>query len=168
MVKVKVFLFLLLIIGIMIYPLFNTNYKIIKNEKSNELLAGVIFKNANFYIYNNDKLEKKGNFETLKVYKNKYVVYNLKALNIIKNEKYELYEAIFQNDIITGYKVTYANPDLTINTQKAVYDKNTRILNGGKFKLFAKDFRGYGESFQVDDKKDLYAQNIKYFLKVEK
>ena len=47
-------------------------------------------------------------------------------------------------------------------------NKNTKILNGGKFELYSKNFRGYGESFEVDDKKDLYAQKITYYLKVEK
>ena len=60
------------------------------------------------------------------------------------------------------------NSDFKLITKFAEYDKETKILNGGKFKLFAKDFKGYGSSFQVDEKKDLYAQNIKYLLKVEK
>jgi len=166
---VKVLFFLLLVFGIMFYPLIisgNVNYKSSVKLKPKKV-ADVTLENGKFFIYNNE-LEKKGDFKVLDIYKKGYVAFYLNAFDVIKNEKYRSYKTVFKNKYITGYDVWYKNKDIELKTKKAIYNKDTKILNGGKFELYSQDFRGFGGSFKIDNKKDLYAENITYYIKVEK
>ena len=164
---VKVLLFFVLIFGIMFYPLITDNYKTIKPNGSGTELPDVEVKDGKFFIYNGI-LEKKGDFKILNIYKKDYIAFKLNVYDLLKFEIYKSSKTVFKGDIITGYNVRYKNKDMELNTKIAHYDKNTKIINGGKFELYSKDFRGYGENFEVDNKKDLYAQKITYYLKVEK
>ena len=164
---VKVLLFAGIIIGVMIFPLFNIDYKNTEGKVTAKQLPEIEFEKGKFYIYNS-QLEKTGTFDRFSIYKKGYIAIDLNVKDIIKKEEYKAKKTVFKGELVTGYDVIYKNSDFTLITKFARYDKETKILNGGKFKLFAQDFKGYGENFQVDDKKDLYAQNIKYFLKVEK
>jgi hypothetical protein len=164
---VKVLLFAGIIVGIMIFPLFNIDYKNAKSKAIMQKLPEIEFEKGKFYIYNT-WLEKKGEFNKLSISKNCYIANDLIIKDLVKKEEYQAKKTVFKGEFITGYDVIYKNSDFKLITKFAEYDKETKILNGGKFELFAKDFKGDGENFQVDDKKDLYAQNIKYFLKVEK
>ncbi|GAB6073837.1 hypothetical protein [Nautilia lithotrophica] len=158
-----------MVFGIMFYPLFISSGKNIPHQikKKTLSLPDVKVEDGEFYIYKK-ALEKKGKFKILNVYKKGYIAFDLNAKDLLKNEEYKSSKTIFKDDIVTGYKVWYKNKDIELNTKKAIYNKKTDILKGGKFQLFAKDFRGYGNEFFVDDNKNLYAKNITYYLKVEK
>jgi lipopolysaccharide export LptBFGC system permease protein LptF len=164
---VRVLLFIVVIIGIIIFPLFNIDYKNIEEKVIAKQMPEVEFEKGEFYLYNK-QLEKIGMFDKLSFDKKKYIAINLKIKNIIQKEEYKARKTVFKGELIRGYDVIYKNKDFELITNFAQYDKTTKILNGGQFTLLAKNFKGYGESFQVDEKKDLFAQNIKYFLKVEK
>jgi hypothetical protein len=164
---VKVLLFVGIIMGVMIFPFFNVDYKNTENKVIKKHFPKIEFEKGEFYLYNT-YLEKTGVFDKLNIYKNSYIAIGLNVKDLLKKEEYQAKKTVFKNQLVTGYDVIYKNSNFKLITKFAEYDKETNILNGGKFKLFAKNFKGYGSSFQVDEKKDLYAQNIKYLLKVEK
>ena len=164
----KIIFFLFFLAGVMLYPVFIGNEKYeSKPVFSSQKIPNVVFEKGRFFLYDKN-LSKVGNFKTLEIYKNEYVSYAIKIKDILKNESYEAEKTLFKNDIITGFDVVYKNEDLTLLTDKAVYDKETKILSGEKFKLFAKDFKGFGENFEIDNNHNIYAQNIIYYLKVKK
>jgi len=167
---VKAVIFFITVTGIMFYPvIISTNKSISGQSEERQIskLPDVKVENGEFYIYKKI-LEKKGDFKILNVYKKGYVAFNLNVNDLLKNEKYKSSKTTLIDNIVTGYDVWYKNNDIELITEKAVYNKKTDILKGGKFKLFAKDFRGYGKEFFVDSKRNLSAQNITYYLKVEK
>ena len=164
---VKVLLFVGGIVAIILFPLFNIEYKNTEDKRTIKQLPEIEFEKGKFYLYNTF-LEKQGKFNKLSINKNYYIANDLIVKDLVKKEEYQAKKTVFKNQLVTGYDVIYKNSDFKLITKFAEYDKETKILTGGKFKLFAKDFKGYGSSFQVDEKKDLYAQNIKYLLKVEK
>ncbi|WP_456479640.1 hypothetical protein [Nautilia sp.] len=165
---VKITVFGLLVLGIMFYPLTLGNRITVNGKKIKTVkLPEVEFEKGNFLIYDT-VLEKKGKFDLLKIYKKEYIVYNLNMADLIKAENYKASKTVFKKSCITGYNVTYKNRDLELITNKAFYDKNRKILKGGQFRLYSKDYRGVGSSFVVNSKKDLYARDITYYLKVGK
>jgi len=169
---VKILFFVAAVLGIMFYPVVVSNNETKKTHKNNlkiKNLPDVQVENGKFFIYNK-LLEKKGDFEKLNIYKNKnkYVAFKLNADNVLTNEKYKSPKTILNGDLITGYDVWYKNKDYELKTVHAVYNQKSKILRGGQFKVFSKNFRGYGKKFKVDDKQDIYSQNITYYIKVEK
>jgi len=167
---VKVVVFFIIVSGIMFYPLFINNTKhISKHRVKNQVLSvpDINIEEGKFFIYKKT-VEKKGDFKTLNVYKKKYVAFDLKVKDILKNEQYKSSKAIFKENIIEGYKVWYKNKDIELITNQAVYNKKTDVLKGGKFELYSKNFKGYGNEFTVDNKKNISANDITYYLKVEK
>ncbi len=160
---VKAIIFFIFITGVMFYPLIINNNKTIKIVKVKKL-PNVEVEKANFYIY--DKiLSKKGNFKKLNIYKNKYIIIDLNATDLLKSQYYQASKTIFKNIIATGYNVWYKNRDIKLYAKTAYYNKNTNTLHGKKFELYSKNFEGFGESFEIDNKKNLNAQKITYYLK---
>ena len=165
---VKAVFFFMIVLGIMFYPLFiYTGKNIPRQVKEKTLLfPNVKIEKGVFYIYKKT-LEKKGDFQILNIYKEKYVAFDLNVNDLLKNEKYKSSKTIFNKNIITGYDICYKNKDMELNTKEAVYDKKNDLLKGGKFQLFAKNFRGFGNKFFVDSNRNLFAENITYYLKVK-
>jgi len=164
---VKFFLFAAIIIGVMVFPLFSDVKGVQEQKVVAKELPEVVLKKSDFYMYDS-RLVKKGMFDELNIYKKGYIAYNLFVSDLEKNETYKAKKTVFKNKLITGYQVWYKNKDLELNTTQAQYDKETGVLDGGEFELYSKDFRGYGKNFEVDRNKNLFAQNITYFLKVDK
>jgi len=163
---VKVLLFFGLVLGVMFYPMAIASKESKKTALKSVTLPDVVFKNGRFYIYEG-KLAKTGEFSDFKMYNKGYVLTDLHLSDLIKNEEYRAHKTVLKDDNATGYKVWYKNKDLELSTKTAYYNKKTKILKGGTFKLLSDDFKGEGESFEVDDKKDLYARKITYYLKVK-
>ncbi|AZV46896.1 hypothetical protein C3L23_06310 [Nautilia sp. PV-1] len=164
---VKAVSFAVLVFGIMLYPLLMGEYKTTHTVKASAKLPDVEFNKGKFYIYNGE-LQKEGSFKKLDMYKKNYIAYDLNVKDLVKLEDYKADKTVFEDDLVTGYNVWYKNKDIELITNLAYYNKITKLLSGGKVKLYSKDFRGYGKSFKMDDKKNLYAKNIIYYLKVEK
>jgi hypothetical protein len=137
-----------------------------KESKIKEM-PDVKIENGKIFIYK-VKLAKKGNFKELDVFKKGYIAFDLNVTDLLKSENYIADKTVFKNNKIIGYVVRYKNKDIKLNTDRAVYDKNSKMLNGDKFELYSKNFKGYGKSFKIDENKNLYANNITYYLKVEK
>ena len=163
---IRILLFLGFLISVMIYPFFINDYKK-KIVVVNSVLPNVSFVNGNFKIYNGI-IEKKGSFSKLDVFNYGYVADNLFAQDMIKKEIYQVKKAVFKNRVIKGYDLSYKNKDLELHTKSAVYDKETKILDGGEFVLNTENIRGYGKAFEIDNNKNLYAQKITYYIKVDK
>ena len=163
---VKVLFFLIFVVFVMFYPLFlnSTPKKTVKSKSIN--LPNVEFLKGNFKLYEKN-LSKSGEFKDLKMYQKEYVVDKLYLRDVIKDETYMVKKAFFKDKIITGIGVKYTNPQFELITDKATYDKEIKILEGNKFIFLSNDFKGKGKSFQIDSKKDIYAQFIKFNLKVE-
>jgi hypothetical protein len=164
---VKISGFVLFLLIIIVYPLFINDYKENKNQNIKKTLPEITLIDGKFKIYDK-QLEKKGYFKKFDVFKNAYVANDLFAEDLLKKEKYTLNKAIFKNELIRGYNLIYENKDLLLKTKTATYNKQTKILNGGVFQIYAKEIKGYGNSFRIDNNKNLFAQNITYFIKVKK
>jgi hypothetical protein len=164
---VRALFFAVLVLGVMLYPLLMSEYKTTRIVKTSVNLPDVEFQKGKFFIYKG-QLQKEGGFKKLEMYKKNYIVYDLNVTDLVKSENYTAGKIVFKNNIITGYNVFYRNKDIELITDLAYYNKMTKILSGNDFKLFSKNFKGYGKSFKVDDKRNLYAENITYYLKVEK
>ena len=161
----KIILFFVFILIIIVYPmLISYNYKpFLKKFNRPE----IIINKGNFYIYS-PILEKKGDFNKFYLENNSYVVLDLYVKDLIKKEDYKAKKTIFENNLIKAKNVWYKNSKIELITNNAVYNKNKKILNGKKFKLYATNFRSFGDEFLVDENKKIKAKNIIYYLKVNK
>jgi hypothetical protein len=165
---VKTLFFFLFIITVVFYPLVvDENQEMPKKNLKASNLPDVEFFDGKFYIYQG-VLTKKGHFSVLKVYKKGYIAFKLDVDDLVKAENYKADRTVFKDNTVTGYNVIYKNADMELKTDVAHYYKDTKRLTGGKFQVFSKDFKGYGKNFRLNDKKDLYARNITYYLKVNK
>jgi len=84
---VKVLLFAGIIIGVMIFPLFNIDYKDTEGRVMAKQLPEIEFEKGEFYIYNT-QLEKIGAFDKLSFCKKNYIAIDLNVKDIIKKEEY--------------------------------------------------------------------------------
>ena len=161
----KIALFFIFILIIIVYPmLLSYNYKpLLKEVKKPE----IVINKGDFYIYSKI-LEKKGKFNKFYLEKNNYIALGLYVKDLIKKEEYKAKKTIFENDLIKSKDVWYKNSEMELITNSAVYDKTKKLLRGEKFKLYATNFRGFGDEFLVDENKKTKAKNIIYYLKVEK
>jgi len=160
--------FFILVLFIMIYPIFisNNNYKIIKqNQVEKKPLIEIV--DAKFKKYN-ILLESNGTFKKADIYKNYYQFVNLFVNNLIKKEKYFAKWAQKKNNLIKAKDAKYSNLNYKINAKRAVYYINKGFLKGWNFKFFSKNAKGEGTYFQVNKKKNLFAKDITYYIKVEK
>jgi len=164
---VKVLLFFGLVFGVMLYPLFISSNEKAKANVQIVKLPDVVFNDGKFYMYEGN-LSKTGKFKMFELYDKGYIVNSLYLSDLVRNEEYKAKRTVFKDDIVTGYDVWYKNRDFELITNLAHFDKHTKILEGGKFEIYSTDFKGRGNSFEIDNKKDLYAQNIIYYLKVKK
>jgi len=165
---VKAAVFILFVFGVMLYPVFLNG----KHEPNAPVKGGVLpevqFLDGMFYMYN-PKLAKKGSFKDFEVYsKEHYRLKNIYLNDLEKQEEYKAGTSDIKGALINGKDVWYKNSDFTLTTDKAQYDKTSKILTGGSFEVVSKDFRGFGKSFKLDSEKNIYAQNIVYYLKADK
>ncbi|EDM23866.1 hypothetical protein FE773_06095 [Caminibacter mediatlanticus TB-2] len=164
--KIKYLLFVFLVLIITLFPLFEQNPKKKEGKTKNDIIPTIIYKGI-YYFYENN-LTKYGNFTRLEIFKNKLLVDNLYLNNLI--EKYKLFskKAEYTKPIIKGFDVKYINDEYNLTTNFAIYNQKSKILKGKKFKVHSTNYKGFGDSFKVDKDKNIYATNIKYFIKVDK
>lgn len=161
----KIVLFFIFILIIIVYPmLISYNYKpsLEKNIKKPE----IVIDKGDFYIYSKI-LEKKGNFNKFYLEKNSYIALDLYVKDLIKKEEYKGKKTIFKDNLVKAKDVWYKNNEIELITNNAVYNKTKKLLRGGKFKLYATNFRGFGDEFLIDKNKKIDAKNIIYYLKVK-
>ena len=159
----KIVLFFVFIIIIIAYPiLISYNYK--PTLKDGIKKPGIIIDKGNFYIYALI-LEKKGNFDKFYLEENSYFALNLYVKDLTKKEEYKAKKAIFKNDLIKAKNVLYKDNKIKLTTNNAIYYKNKKLLEGGKFKLYSTNFKGFGNEFLLDKNKKIIAKNIIYYLK---
>ena len=161
----KIVLFFVFILIIIVYPmLISYNYKpFLKKFNRPE----IIINKGNFYIYS-PILEKKGNFSKFYLKNNDYIALDLYIKDLIRKEEYKAKRTVFKNDLIRAKDGWYKNSEIELITNKAIYYKNEKLLKGENFKLYATNFRGFGDEFLVDKNKKIQAKNIIYYLKVKK
>ena len=157
----KIVLFFIFILIIIVYPmLLSYNYKpLLKEVKKPE----IVIDKGDFYMYSG----KKGKFNKFYLEKNNYIALDLYIKDLIKKEEYKAKKAIFENNLIKTKEAWYKNSEMELTTNSAVYYKTKNLLKGGKFKLYATNFRGFGDEFLVDENKKIKAKNIIYYLKVK-
>ncbi|WP_457564741.1 hypothetical protein [Caminibacter sp.] len=164
----KITLFIVLLIIIIVFPVIEMgNYKQKKQYKIKHYVPTVLHY-GKYYIYNK-KLEKEGNFSVLNVYsKNRLVADNFTLRDLVKKSFLKSEIVWYTAPVLKGRNVYYQTDEYNLSTVLAIYNDKTKILNGEKFKFYGKTFRGYGNKFKVDEKNNIYADNIEYFLKVKK
>ena len=161
----KIVLFFIFVLIIIVYPmLISYNYKPFSNRTKK---PEIVINKGDFYIYSKI-LEKKGKFNKFYLEKNNYIALDLYVKDLIKKEEYKAKKTIFENDLIKSKDVWYKNSEMELIANNAVYNKSKKLLKGEKFKLYATNFRGFGDEFLVDKDKKTKAKNIIYYLKVEK
>jgi len=160
---VKVILFFLILIGIMVYPVFESkNIKTFKEYKIH--LPPVVLYKGKFFEYE-PNLTKKGSFTQL-VVDNKYKAFDLYLKNLQKKEEIFVKFATYKEPIVKGKEVKYFSDEYNVSANEAVYNTKTAILKGRFFEIYSNSFRGNGEDFVVKEK-DFNATKITYFLKVK-
>ena len=155
-----------IIILIMIFPLFFMNEKVKVIKENNETKPPVEIIGGSFEKYN-PLLEIRGNFKKLNFFNNYLEIEDLCAYNIIKKEQFFAKWALNEKETIKAKNVKYQNSDYNLTALTALYLKNAKILKGGEFKFYSSDARGIGKRFTVDKDKNIFAENITYYLKVK-
>jgi hypothetical protein len=164
---VKIVLFVLILIGIMIYPVIES--KNIKQTKTTTKKKPPIeFYTGEFYEYE-PNLAKTGTFKEFILKKDK----SYYAKNVYLNDKiakYDLYinEATYRGDKLFGKYVNYYSKEYNLTTDFAIYNTKTSHLNGDKFAFNSNTFKGFGVKFDIDKQRNIKAKDITYFLKVDK
>jgi hypothetical protein len=163
---VKILIFVLLLAGIMIYPIFESkNFKKIKEY--NTSLPPVVLKNGKFYEYE-PNLTKSGSFSEFIVNKTSYFGRDVLLDNLQAQEKIFLKKAFYKKPVLKGFDVKFVSKEYNLTTDKGIYNTQTSILKGEKFAFQAESFKGFGVNFIVDKNKNIKADDITYFLKVKK
>jgi len=166
--KIKYFIFFFIVTIVSIYPLFELKNQPRIKEYKNKLIIPTVIENGKYYIYEVN-LTKEGTFKKLEFYSHKKIkAYDFLLKNNITNEKLFSKIAIYKKPILKGFDVKYMNSEYNLTTKSAIYNQDKKTLKGGKFKLFSSNYKGYGKSFFVDENKNIYANDIKYFIKVDK
>ena len=160
----KIVLFFIFVLIIIVYPmLLSYNYKpFLKEVKKPE----IIINKGNFYVYSK-VLEKKGEFDRFYLEEDSYIALDLYVKDLIKKEEYKAKKTIFENNLTKAKDVWYKNSEIEIVTNKAIYDRVKELLKGEKFKLYATNFRGFGDKFLIDENKKIKAKDVVYYLKVK-
>jgi len=155
-----------IIVLIMVFPLFFMNEKFKAVKKSNVIKPPIEIIEGNFKKYN-PVLEITGSFEKLNFFKDYFEIKALSTDDVLKNERYFAKWALNKKDKIEAKNVKYQNSDYNLTTIKAVFLKKEKILKGGRFNFSSSDASGKGSSFTVDKDKNIFAENITYYIKVK-
>ena len=164
---VKIAFFLAILIGIIVFPIIEIT--IHKEKKIYEVKSyiPIIIKKGKYFLYNT-KLEKEGNFSVLKVYNKKTLEADDFLLKDLANDSVLISKTIkYTSPFLKGEKVKYLTKNYKIYTKFAIYNNKTKIVIGGEFNIYGESYKGFGENFIVDKENNVYAENIKYFLKVK-
>jgi hypothetical protein len=166
--KIKYFIFFFIVAVVSVYPLLESkNQPKIKEYKNKKIIPTVI-ENGKYYIYEVN-LTKEGSFKRLELYsQQKIKAYDFLLKNKITKEKLFSKTAIYKKPILKGIDVKYINNEYNLITKNAIYNQNKKTLKGGEFELYSVNYKGYGKSFFVDENKNIYAKDIKYFIKVDR
>jgi len=165
--KLKYILFFAVILGLSLYPLIEVKNQPKPENYKNRKIIPTLINDGKYFIYEVN-LSKKGAFERLEVFKSLIKAYKFSLRDLKKEETIISEKIIYKKPVLKGYNVLYTNKDYNITTDFAAYNQETKVLNGSKFKIFSTSYKGFGDSFMVDNEKNVFATNIKYFLKVEK
>jgi len=161
--KIKYFLFIIFLLIVAIFPIVKKNN--FKEINSKRVIIPTILYNGKYFVYEQN-LTKLGSFSKLEIFNNKINVYDFYLNNLI--DKYKLFsqKGNFVNPLLKGENVKYINQDYNLTTNFAIYNQKSKILKGKKFSVYSNNFKGFGDSFIVDKNKDIFATNVKYFIKV--
>ncbi len=163
---VKIAVFLILLIGIMIYPVIESkNIKKTKTYKTK--LPPVEFYLGEFYEYE-PNLTKFGTFDEFIVRKESYYGKRVFLNDKVANDQIYLDEATYRGKKLYGKYVNFYSDEYNLTTDFAIYDTVSGTLSGDKFAFTSRSFKGFGVKFDIDKNKNIKADKITYFLKVEK
>jgi len=163
MVKIKYFLFIIFLLVVSIFPIIKkNNFKKI-NLKS--AIVPTILYNGKYFIYEQN-LTKFGSFSKLEIFNNKINVYNFFLNNLV--DKYELFSSrgVYIKPFLKCENIRYINQEYNLTTNFAIYNQKLKILKGKNFSISSNNFKGFGDSFKIDKNRNIFATNIKYFIKV--
>ncbi len=165
--KLKFLFFFAVIVAVSIYPVLEVKNQPKPKKYENQKIIPTVIEKGKYFVYE-ENLTKKGSFEILEIYKkNLLKAFDFKLINIKKQEKLFSKKVLYKKPILDGTSVFYSNKDYNITTDFAKYNQKTKILKGGKFKLYSLSYKAFGKSFIVDKEKNIYATKIKYYLKVK-
>jgi len=163
---VKITLFFIIILGILIFPIFESkNYKKIQIKPIN--LPSLVINNGKFFKYDLN-LSKKGKFTKLISNKKRYVLNDITLEDVINKEILKAKNAELLNELVKLKNVSLKTSQYYIFAVDANYFNNSGIVKGSKFKLYAKNFKGCGTSFLIDKERNVKAKNVTYFIKADK
>ncbi len=163
---VRAVVFILIILGISLYPLLEIkNVKVIKEYKIKNFIPMQIDK-GRYFVYEVN-LTKMGSFDKLNIFEKKIVAFNFTFFDLLKHEDFFAKKAVYNKPELKVYILKYSNKDYNVSSDFAVYNKLKKTLRGSKFEILSANYRGYGSSFFIDSNKNIFAENINYFLKVK-
>jgi len=161
-----VFFFIIFMIIVMIYPIYESNQPKIKAFVDKNITPTVI-DNGEYFVYDTN-LIKRGSFKKLEVLgKDELRAFDFYLFDFVKKESIKAKLINYQKPILSGVDVFYKTEEYNIFTKNATYNRQTTVLEGGRFKMVSESYIGFGDSFLVDKEKNVYAKNIDYFLKVK-
>ena len=164
---VKIVLFLAILSGIILYPIIEMSGHKEKKVYEVKSYVPIVIKKGEYFLYN-VKLEKKGNFAKLNVISKRVLEAENFLLKDLKKEALLISKKIkYTAPILKGEDVKYITKTYKINTKYAIYNDDSKKIKGGKFSIYGESYKGFGDSFIVDKDNNIYANNIKYFLKVK-
>ncbi len=161
--KIKYILFIIFLLIVTIFPIIKKNN--FKKINSNSVIIPTILYNGKYFVYEQN-LTKLGSFSKLEIFNKKINVYDFYLNNLI--DKYKLFSSkgVYVKPLLKGENVKYINEEYNLTTNFAIYNQKSKILRGKRFSVYSNSFKGFGDSFKVDKNRDIFATNIKYFIKV--
>ncbi len=164
----KIVLFVLILIVILIYPIYeNSKISVISDNNVSKNLPLVKFFKGEFFSYE-PILSKEGNFKVLEVYKNKYLLFDMNVFNILKKEHFSSKQGYLKNNILHLIAFRYKNDKYSFFSDEVFYNLKTKNIKGDNFFLTSVDYNATGRKFFIDSKRDIKANNISFYLKVNK
>jgi hypothetical protein len=150
----------------MIFPVIEMSAYKQKVYKISNYIPTVI-ENGSYFVYKT-KLQKEGFFKELLVFnKNDIKAKDFILRDLVKNSSLFAKEIDYSFNKLKAKKVRYLTKEYNISTNYAIYYEKNGLIKGGGFKIYGKSFSGFGKSFEVDKKNNVYADKIEYVLKVK-
>ena len=165
-----VFLFLVIILIVLVYPIFIVKKYNGKNFVKKEYNTSLVtIYNGNFFKYEFN-LTLLGNFKKLDIYKEFYKIHNLKVIDLERNETFETKNSIVKKNknIIDAYNFFYKGKDFNFSSNFVVYNFKEKYFKGNNFLLESDSFKGRGTHFFIDKQRDIFANKIIFDVRLNK
>jgi len=165
-----VFLFLVIILIVLIYPILivkkYNEENFVRKEYNTSL---VTIHNGDFFKYEFN-LTFLGKFKKLDIYKEFYKFENLKVSDLEKNETFETKNSIVEKDknIIDAYDFFYKGKDFNFSSNFVTYNFKKKYFKGNRFLLESDFFRGRGNHFFINNQRDIFANRIIFDVRLNK